>query len=300
MLKNRAAIATVTIKRCVTLSCKRWRVACFRHGSLRVFNNKNFGGYMKFVRKSGIGFVLFTALAAWSVSPSASALALAPVGLLAVSLCPSGGSGCWSGTWQSGSGISSWTNITADGSSWNATINDLSVIQSTLADPILSGNFTLTNTTALTQAYTMTSNLMTGPIGPSTLTFGNVTGTLTATGGGPAALSTSGSTPIYTALLDGSSFQTLLNSPFSMTATAASGPQTIVSSFGQLVPVSGPAVYSSMGTGIDFSLTPGATVNFSDVFQVQPVPVPPAFALFISGVIGLMGMAGITRRRAQR
>jgi hypothetical protein len=98
---------------------------------------------------------------------------------------------------------------------------------------------------------------------------------------------------IYTALIDGAPYQTLLNNPFSLTVpvlgdTASIGP----ASFG-LPPNSqpGPAITSTIGIRMEFDLTPGDSVSFTSRFEVQPVPVPAAVWLFGSGLLGLMGIA---------
>ncbi len=250
---------------------------------------------MEFIRRPGIGVILIAALAALGVSTAASASVVGNT--VTVNLC--GGSGsCWNNTWVVGS-TSSWSNITANGSDWNAVINTL---QAGL-DPSVTNNFSLTNTSASTQTYTMTTSLTTGPIGPATVTSGSVGATATSNGNSAATVSTSGSNAIYTALIDGSSFQSLFYPPFSQSTPypTGGGSLTFSSAFGlpgNTVP--GPAVGSGIGIQIEFALTPGDSVGFTSNFQVQPVPLPASLILFGSGLIGLMGLIGIARRRAPR
>lgn len=251
---------------------------------------------MEFIRRPGMGFILIAAVAALGVSTAASASVVGNT--VTVNLC-GGSGGCWNDTWAVGS-TSSWSNITANGSDWNAVINTLQAS----TDPSVTNNFTLTNTSASTQTYTMTTSLNTGAIGPATATSGSVGATATSNGNSAATVSTSGSTPIYTALIDGSSFQTLLYPPFSQSTPYPTGGGSLTFSSGFGLPgntVPGPAVGSSIGIQVAFALTPGDSVGFTSNFQVQPVPVPASLILFGSGLIGLMGLVGIARRgRAPR
>ncbi|HYQ70414.1 MAG TPA: hypothetical protein VET88_00650, partial [Gammaproteobacteria bacterium] len=89
------------------------------------------------------------------------------------------------------------------------------------ADPVVTNNFTLTNTTSSTQTYTVTQLIGVSPaISPASLTSGSIAGSITDNDNNGATLMTVGGTDLYTALIDGSAFTTLLADPFSVSALA--------------------------------------------------------------------------------
>ena len=166
------------------------------------------------------------------------------------------------------------------------------------ADPFVTNNFTITNNAAVTQNFIITSTIGIVPIAPASLTSGSVGGSLTDNNTDATLAQMTSNTSgnaIYTALIDGAPYQTLLNHPFSLTvaglgANANIGP----ASFG-LPPNSqpGPAIANTIGIRMEFDLTPGDAVSFTSRFEVA-VPVPAAVWLFGSG---LLGLAGIARRK---
>lgn len=159
------------------------------------------------------------------------------------------------------------------------------------ADPFVTNNFSLTNLSDSTQTFIITSTIGIIPIGPASLTSGSVGGSITDNNGNTATISDTGNA-IYTALIDGASYETLLDPTFS--TTTAIGDTSLFGgvNFG-LPPNSqpGPAITSDIGIRIEFTLTPGDSVSFTSRFEVQVVPVPAAVWLFGSGLLGLVGIA---------
>jgi hypothetical protein len=104
-------------------------------------------------------------------------------------------------------------------------------------------------------------------------------------------LTSAAPTAIYTALINGSSVQTLLNDPQNYTA-GAFGSQTFgPASFG---PTSlGIVATSTIGIQVKFTLSPGDLASYTSVFTV--VPEPATLAMIIAG---LAGVAHFGRRRA--
>ena len=74
-------------------------------------------------------------------------------------------------------------------------------------DPIVTAEFAVRNTNAVTTQYTLLITMPVSPIGPTTVTSGSISGSLTDNTGNGATLTTSSF--LYTALIDGGSFQTL-------------------------------------------------------------------------------------------
>lgn len=165
------------------------------------------------------------------------------------------------------------------------------------SDPFVTNNFTVTNLSGSTQTFTITSTIGIVPIGPASLTSGSIDGSLTdnptslGTYGG-ATISTVSGSALYTALIDGGAFKTLLDDPVSVTVPGTSGGSADVgpASFSNLL---GPAITSDIGIRIKFSLTAGDSVSFTSVFSVveTAVPVPAAVWLFASGMLGLIVVA---------
>ena len=165
-------------------------------------------------------------------------------------------------------------------------------------DPVVTNNVTLTNTTSSTQTYTVTQLIGVSPaISAASLTSGSIAGSITDNDNNGATLMTIGGTDLYTALIDGSAFTTLLADTFSVSALAG-GSQAFPlagGSFGLPGPsFPGPGVNTTIGIQLMFTLSAKDSVSFTSNFQVQPVPVPAALWLFGSG---LLGLAGVARRR---
>lgn len=192
------------------------------------------------------------------------------------------------GTWSAGTG-NQWhhtgdLNNSSFGVHWDLDLDP---------DPFVSNNFSLTNNTNAVQTYVITVTLPVAPPVPApTSTFGSVSMTvLDSNGINGATLSTAGpGSSIYTALIDGVSYRTLADDPFSVFApvgTNAAGPVNFSFAGSQ------PGVTTSIAITNTFTLTPGDGVGIVSFFRIDPVPAPGAV-----GLIAFAGMAAARRRRA--
>jgi hypothetical protein len=164
----------------------------------------------------------------------------------------------------------------------------------------LNSNFAVENQGANTERLTIDIIWTVGVLGPSTLTSGSVSGSVTdglsgdsGTKDGSATVSTEGGNPFYTALIDGGFYEDLYTAPTSfVTATSQGfGPQD----FGMPSPSQpGPGVTSTIGIRYDFNLTNQDQASFTANFRVEPVPEPSTAAIL---GIGLALLARIGRRR---
>jgi len=162
-------------------------------------------------------------------------------------------------------------------------------------DPYIDGVFAVTNNSLTnTQTYTVLFTLPISPaITPSSLSGASVIGNLTVNGDG-GTLGHSAGAPMFTAFLDGVPYDTLLPSDSSVTLAFGSG-STGADSFGLPgLTQPGPAVSTSIGIQLTFTLTPGDSASFTSRFEVVPVP-EPVTALMLGG--GLVGLAAFGSRR---
>ena len=158
-------------------------------------------------------------------------------------------------------------------------------------DPFVSGNIVITNTGFFTTVYSLTITLPT-TTNVSTLIGGSVAGGLTTDTAGGALTDAGG--PVWSALIDNNVVATMLNNPFSVSLPGAGSAGIGPESFGAPIPsLPAPAVASSIGIRLTFSLTPGDQASFTSVFVVKPIPAPAGLAL-----LGVAGLLGGRRRRA--
>ncbi|RIL07833.1 MAG: hypothetical protein DCC71_01770 [Proteobacteria bacterium] len=159
------------------------------------------------------------------------------------------------------------------------------------ADPTVLNFFALQNNLATPQTFTITVSIPTaGSFGPPSVVSGSIGGSITDTTGNGATLTNSGTNSIYTALVDGSPVQTLLDDPQSY-AAGAFGSQTFgPAAFGPTVV--GYGATNSIGITVQFTLSPGDIASYTSVFTL--IPEPGTMVLVAAGIAGI---AGFGRRR---
>jgi len=192
--------------------------------------------------------------------------------------------------------LSAASVVTQNGSlfDYNGSLSDpkwnMSWAMSVDPDPIISGSFSIINTTALTQTFDLTFGLPVGAAFAPGVKSGSVGFNFADTnssGGATVNLST------WEGLIDGSNAMSLFTSSINCFGAGCTGSIATVSAG----PLSQPGgVNSSIGIHLVFDLTAGDTANFNTSFEVSPVPVPAAVWLFGSGLLGLVGVA----RRARQ
>ena len=165
-------------------------------------------------------------------------------------------------------------------------------------DPSVNNTIGIHNSTGVTNTYIVTVILPIAPIPGGTVMGGSVSGSVQDfSGDGFATMATSGTTPIYTGLIDGfpAPAASLLTALFSTAPVPGPGLFSFFgASFGLPLPpsVPGPPALTSIGIQLMFTLTAGDDVAITSGFFVEPVPAPAALAIF-----GLAGLMGSRRRR---
>ena len=152
-------------------------------------------------------------------------------------------------------------------------------------DPNISGSFTLTNLSGITQVFTVSASMTIAPFpGPTTIdgSFGDATYT-DANGDSSVEFATSGSDPFFSALIDG----VLADSRGKFDEPLSGGPGIFGThskeAFG---PESGPAIgiASNFGVAFKFSVTPGDSVQTPFEFNVVSAPEPEFLPIFATGI----------------
>jgi hypothetical protein len=190
-------------------------------------------------------------------------------------------------TMANGSGVSVNNWETAHGlnlDSWSLSMD---------SDPFVTNNFTLTNTSGLTQTYSLGVTIGIAPAIPNGAMRGSIGFSLTDNNDNGATLVTSGAS-IYKGMIDGNLARTLWDPSTSFTTTSSTASSI---SFGFPTRETAPeSVDSTIGILITFSLTDGDSVAFTSNFDVQPAPVPVPAAVWLFGS-GLLGLFGVSRRK---
>jgi hypothetical protein len=169
-------------------------------------------------------------------------------------------------------------------------------------DPQVTNNFTVVNTTLVSQVFTVTVTSPIAPVLPTSLMRGSIGITITDEGpldenedtDGVATLNSFGGVDVYTALLDGVPVEFLLDDPYTLSCALFNCSTTDSDSFGIPVRIPGPGATLSMGITVSFELSPGDSASVTSVFNIIPIP-EPSTALTVG--LGLLGLAIAGRRR---
>jgi len=160
-------------------------------------------------------------------------------------------------------------------------------------DPIVLSNLTFQNLTAFTQTYTITVDNVVPAIAGSTIMGGSISGGATDNNANGVTVTSGPNGAVYFGRIDGVNLaSTALLDPYSNSAAFGSlviGPD----SFGLPgLTTPGPAVATSIGIQLQFTLASMDSISLTSFFQVEPVPAPAGLA-----VLGLAGLVGCGRRR---
>jgi hypothetical protein len=194
------------------------------------------------------------------------------LGDLVYTYTPTGdGSG---GTYQlTGSAVTPYGTVTG----WDSTYD---------IDPQVSNNFTVVNTTALPQIFTVSVTSPIAPVLPTSLMRGSIGITLTDEGpldpfdetDGVALLESALATDVYRAFLDGSPVQSLLldstGPPYTLTCGLNNCTTTVNANFGIPVRIPGPGASLTMGITVQFELSPGDSASVTSTFNIIRCPNP--------------------------
>jgi hypothetical protein len=154
-------------------------------------------------------------------------------------------------------------------------------------DPTINGAFSVTNLLGVTQTFTLNVTVPVPAIPGGTVMGGSVGGSFSdADGAGGATFATSGTTAVYTALIDGASVATLHPSPVSLSVATPFDTAVVPAvNFGLPgVTAPGPALTTDMSIQLKFTLSAHDTAAITSVFVVQPVPEPSTIVLALMGL----------------
>ncbi len=165
-------------------------------------------------------------------------------------------------------GVFSWQNVHFD------------------ADPMISGAFSVTNNTAVTQTFTLNISMPTVFVAGSTTIFGSSSISINdANSSTSASMGTSGGTSIYRAKVDGSVVKTLFDAPYSL-SSGFPFPITASDSMSYAF-LPGPAgVAVDIGIDHTFTLSPGDIATVNSTFVI--IPEPATLSLLAFGVVALI------------
>lgn len=243
-------------------------------------------------------FAPATAAALAAATVMGSALADGPTVQFNLS-SPGGGTAWNSDGVYSGSGNTYQYIGSQNGSGWSVAYNMIGSDTWAQSLGVLGGSLTLTNTSSVTQTFSLSILLPTLAQGTSSMTGGSVSGVLTADADG-GSFTSAGGLAGWTAFLvpagGGSPFTlaSLLNAPYSVTALPFEVANLPGESFGDPIPnLPSPAMGDGMGITLNFQLGAGDKVDFTTVLVMQAVPTPGALAL-----VSAAGLLGSRRRKA--
>ena len=152
-------------------------------------------------------------------------------------------------------------------------------------DPLISATLGITNNTSITQHFDL---LFTLPVGSPFASPALKSGSLGATF---QDLNLSGSATLsnisWSGRIDGTDAMSLFSGDFTCGGAGCNGNILPVSDG----PLSSTGVNTNIGLHLAFDLTPGDKATFTTFFDVTPVPLPAAFWLLGSGLLGLIAFA---------
>ena len=156
-------------------------------------------------------------------------------------------------------------------------------------DPTVYHNLLITNNTATTQSYTLTSTLNTGAFAAPNLIHGSITTQVQDCGSDGAQVAAPAGGAIYNAQIDGTTVKQMQVDPFSISTTPPNFVNNNLEEFGPQL--SNIPVNNNIGIVLTFELSPGDEVSILSRFDVL-VPEPASMAL-----LGIGGLAMLRRRR---